>query len=154
MPGPLTRGYIQSFNFTIERQLPWDSVANIAYVGTRTVHQLIQRDLNTAGLGSGLTSQTTLSSLPFAKLYGRTNGVTLWDGWAYGTYNGLQASLNKSFSNGLLIKAAYTFSKTLNFADDDGTASVIQLGLGPDPQAQLRPRGLRPHPHVHRGLGV
>jgi hypothetical protein len=124
LPGPLTRGYIQSFNFTIERQLPWDSVANIAYVGTRTVHQLIQRDLNTAGLGSGLTSQTTLSSLPFAKLYGRTNGVPLWDGWAYGTYNGLQASLNKSFSNGLLIKAAYTFSKTLNFADDDGTAST------------------------------
>jgi hypothetical protein len=37
-PGPLHRGYIQSFNFTVERQLPWEMVADVAYVGTRTVH--------------------------------------------------------------------------------------------------------------------
>ena len=141
LPGTLTRGYIQSFNFTIERQLPWDTVANVAYVGTRTVHQLIQRDLNTAGLGSGLTQATILSSLPFAKLYGRTNGVPMWDGWAYGTYNGLQASLNKSFSKGLFAKVAYTFSKTLNFADDDANTAPFTWEWEPILKRNYGPAG-------------
>jgi hypothetical protein len=140
-PGPLHRGYIQSFNFTIERQLPWDSVANIAYVGTRTVHQLIQRDINTAGLGTGINQATILRSLPMAILYGRTNGVPMWDGWAYGTYNALQASLNKSFTKGLLIKVAYTFSKTLNFADDDGNTAVFTWEWDPILKRNYGPAG-------------
>ncbi len=122
-PGHLTRGYIQSFNFTVERELPWAAVATVAYVGTRTIHQLIQRDINTAGLGTGVSTQKIMSSLPFAILHGRTNGVIMWDGWAYGAYNGLQASVNKSFSTGLFAKLAYTFSKTLNFADDDANTA-------------------------------
>ncbi|MBI4874357.1 MAG: TonB-dependent receptor [Acidobacteria bacterium] len=122
--GPLHRGYIQSFNFTIERQLPWDSVANVAYVGTRTIHQMLDIDINTAGPGTGANQQTIRENLPLAKLYGRTNGASMWDGWANGSYNALQASLNKSFSKGLFLKAAYTFSKTFNYADDDGWASV------------------------------
>jgi hypothetical protein len=102
---------------------------------------MIQRDINTAGLGSGLTQQTIRSSLPFAILYGRSNGVPMWDGWAYGTYNGLQASLNKSFSNGLPIKAAYTFSKTLNLADDDGNTAPFSWEWDPILRRNYGPAG-------------
>ncbi len=129
--GRLTRGYIQSFNLTIERQLPWDSVANIAYVGTRTIHQMLDIDINTAGPGTGVNQATINANLPLAKLYGRTNGANMWDGWANGKYDSLQASLNKSFSKGLFMKAAYTFSKTFNYADDDGWASVRSFNWGP-----------------------
>lgn len=139
--GPLHRGYIQSFNFTIERQLPWDAVGNVAYVGTRTVHQLIDIDINTAGLGTGVNTATIMASLPLAQLYGRTNGASMWDGWAYGTYNSLQASLNKSFSKGLLVKAAYTFSKTLDFADDDGWQGLWNWNWGPTIKRNYGPAG-------------
>ncbi len=137
--GQLHRGYIQSWNFTVERQLPWDTIANVAYVATRTIHQMIDIDINTAGLGTGLTSASTRANLPLAQLYGRTNGANMWDGWAVAKYNALQASLNKYLSKGFLVKAAYTFSKTLDYADDDGwtglwnwnVSSLIRKNYGP-----------------------
>ncbi|MBI2687379.1 MAG: TonB-dependent receptor [Acidobacteria bacterium] len=118
--GELHRGYIQSWNFTIERSLPMNMVGSIAYVGTRTIHQLLDRDINTAGPGLGVST----ANLPLAKLYGRTIGTNMWDGIGYGSYNAFQAALNKSLSHGLLLKASYTWSKTLNFADDDGWAGL------------------------------
>jgi outer membrane receptor protein involved in Fe transport len=51
--GELHRGYIQSWNVTVERRLPGDFVSSIAYVGNSTVHQLADRDINAAGPGMG-----------------------------------------------------------------------------------------------------
>lgn len=45
----LHRGYIQSWNATIERKLPWEMIGNVAYVATPTIHQLIDIDINTVG---------------------------------------------------------------------------------------------------------
>ena len=42
----LERGYIQSWNFTLEKQLPGDWVAQAGYVATRTIRQLGYLDLN------------------------------------------------------------------------------------------------------------
>jgi hypothetical protein len=39
-------------------------------------------------------------------------------------YNSLQVAINKSFSKGLMIKGAYTYSKTMDYTDDDGWAST------------------------------
>jgi len=115
--GKLTRGYIQSWNFTAERKLPLDTVVSAAYVASRVIHQMIYRNINTAGPGSSLD---LLKNLPLAKLYGRTVASNMWDGFAYGTYNALQVTLNKSFSKGLLLKGGYTWGRYMNMAEDDG----------------------------------
>jgi outer membrane receptor protein involved in Fe transport len=117
--GPLHRGYIQSWNFTVERKLPGDMVAGAGYVGTKTVHQLMDRNINVAGPGTLNTSD-----LPLAQLYGRTNNAWMWDGIGRGRYDSLQVTFDKSFTRGLFLKAAYTWSKTLNMADDDGWTSL------------------------------
>ena len=39
-------------------------------------------------------------------------------------YHSLQVALNKPFSKGLFVKAAYTYSKAMNRQDDDGWSSV------------------------------
>jgi outer membrane receptor protein involved in Fe transport len=114
--GKLTRGYIQSWNFTVERKLPLDAVVSAAYVATRTIHQMIYRNINTVGPGLGADTR----NLPLAKLYGRTNAANMWDGFAYGSYNSLQVTLNKSFSKGLYLKGAYTWGRYMNMAEDDG----------------------------------
>ncbi len=137
--GMLHRGYTQQWSFLVERRLPFDSVANIAYVGTRTIHQLIDIDINTAGPGSAVTGAS--KTLPLALLYGRTNGASMWDGWAYGAYNGLQASLNKNMSKGLFLKAAYTWSKSMSFADEDGWASLPLWTWGPMIKRNYAPTG-------------
>jgi hypothetical protein len=114
--GMIHRGYIQSWNFTIERKLPFDSVGQVGYVATRTIHQMLYRNINTDGPGEDVNA----ANRALAKLYGRTVTSNMWDGIGYGTYNGLQATLNKSFSKGFMTKASYSFGRYMNMGEDDG----------------------------------
>jgi hypothetical protein len=134
--GPLTRGYIQSWNLTVQRKLPLDIIGDVAYVGTRTVHQLADRNINNAGLGSSLNLQ---ANLPLAKLYGKTIGANMWDGIADGYYHALQASLNKNFGHGLFLKGAYTWSRTFNMVEDEGWAGYAFTNWEQEIERNLAP---------------
>lgn len=116
--GKINRGYIQSWNFTVENKLPSNFVTTVAYVGTQSTHMLAERDINAAAPG------TPNTQTPYALQYGRTNPIAMWDGWLSSHYHSLQTSLNRQFSNGLLLKGAYTFSKAINMTDDNGWAAV------------------------------
>ncbi|HBY63971.1 MAG TPA: hypothetical protein DEH78_29460, partial [Solibacterales bacterium] len=135
--GMLNRGYIQSWNFTIERKLPWEMVGSMAYVATRTIHQMIDININTAGPGLGIST----ANLPLAKAYGRTIGTNMWDGWANGKYDSLQSSLQKNFTNGLFLRTAYTFGKARNFADEDGWVGLRLWNWGPMIDRNYGPAG-------------
>jgi hypothetical protein len=111
------RGYVQSYNFTLERQLPGAVVMSAGYVGQHTVHQLADYDINAGFPGSG----TAL--LPQAGI-GRTTATNMWDGYLSGEYNSLQVAFNRQFSNGLMLKGAYTWSHAIDYADDDGWTGV------------------------------
>ena len=113
------RGYEQSWNFTIERQLPLNLLTSVAYVGSHSVHLLADYDINSGYPGSGTTG------LPYYALYGRTLPTNMWDGYLSSSYNSLQVALNRSFSKGLMIKGAYTFSKAIDYADADGWQSML-----------------------------
>jgi hypothetical protein len=117
--GMLHRGYIQSWNFIIERKLPGDLVGTLGYVGTKSTHLLADRDINAAAPGTGVAGQ------PLYQTIGRTAATTMWDGWLDSNYHSLQTSVNRSFSKGFLLKASYTFSKAINQTDDDGWAAVM-----------------------------
>ena len=116
--GQLSRGYIQSWNLTLERKLPWGMLGSAGYVATRTINQMLDRDINTVGPGLGKDR----ANLPLAKINGRTIGANMWDGWGYGAYDSLQANVQKQFGSGLFFTTSYTFSKALNMADDTGWA--------------------------------
>ncbi|MBE0656505.1 MAG: hypothetical protein IH602_02385, partial [Bryobacteraceae bacterium] len=118
--GQLNRGYIQSWNLTFERKLPFDMVGSVAYVATKTIRQMIDRNINTIGPGLGGDNR----NLPLYKAHGRTIGMNMWDGIGYATYNSLQATLNKNFTHGLFMKSSFTWGKALNMADDTGWAGV------------------------------
>jgi hypothetical protein len=111
------RGYVQSWNFTLERQLPGQVVLSTGYVAQHTVHQLADYDINAGFPGSG----TAL--LPQAGI-GRTVPTQMWDGYLSSSYNSLQVSANRQFSNGLMLKGAYTWSHAIDYADDDGWTGV------------------------------
>lgn len=116
--GEISRGYIQSWNVTVERKLPSDIVASVGYVGTQSVHQLMDRDINAAPPGGGPAGR------PLASTQNRRIGMSMWDGIANGHYHGLQVAVNRQFSRGLFLKSAYTWSKAINWTDDDGWAGV------------------------------
>src|SRR5262249_11248401 len=116
--GLIHRGYIQSWNFTVERRLPQGLVTSVAYVGTQSVHLLADRDINTGFPGSGQGGR-----LYFQK-FRRSTQTNMWDGYLSSHYHALQVALNKSFSKGLLVKGAYTYSKAIDMTDEDGWAGV------------------------------
>ena len=116
--GPLHRGYVQSWNFTIEQKLPSDVIASVAYVGQHSVHLMADNNINSEAPGGGV------AGLPFYASFGRSVATSMWDGYLSSSFNSLQVAANKSFTKGLLIKAAYTYSKAIDYTDDDGWASV------------------------------
>ena len=112
------RGYVQSWNFTVERKLPLNMVTSVAYVGTHSVHLLADYDINAGSPGSGTTG------LPYYAAYGRTVATQMWDGYLSSNYHSLQVAVNRGFSKGFMVKGAYTYSKAIDYTDDDGWASV------------------------------
>jgi hypothetical protein len=119
-PGQLNRGYIESWNFIIERKLPAKFLVSVGYVGTQTVHQFGDFDVNASLPGTGQAGQ------PFNRpqFGNRTASTLFWQGFLSSNYHALQVSINRQFANGLLVKGAYTYSKAIDFTDDDGWAGL------------------------------
>jgi predicted secreted protein len=116
--GYIHRGYVQSWNFTLERKLPENFLLSVGYVGQHSIHLLADRDINTGYPGS------TLANLPYNLLYGRTQATDMWDGYLSSSYNSMQVAFTRTFSQGLMIKGAYTWSHAIDYADDDGWTGV------------------------------
>jgi hypothetical protein len=117
--GLLKRGYIQSWNFVIERKLPAELLVSAGYIGTQTIRSFADLDVNAAQQpGTGQAGR------PHFARHGRTAQTLLFQGYLSANYHSLQLALNRPFRGGLFLKGAYTFSKAINFTDEDGWASV------------------------------
>jgi hypothetical protein len=112
--GHLRRGYIQSWNFIVEKQLPWKLDASVGYVGTLTVDSFADWNGNAAAPGTGQAGQ------PFFQKFGRTADTLFWNGFVGANYHALQASLTRRVGGGLTLQGAYTWSHAINYTDDDG----------------------------------
>ncbi len=112
-PGNVDRASLHQWNVTLERRLPYDLVGTVAYVGTRTNGGYADINLNYAQPGTGNAGRQ------FFAQSGNAN-ILDWGAWTTSKYHSLQTSLNRPFKNGLLLKGAYTWSKAMNMADEDG----------------------------------
>jgi len=112
--GEITRGYIQSWNFTIERRIPGDFLTSVAYVGTQSTNMMGDKDINSGQvIGAGNLGR------PYSSRFGRNTSTLFWDGMFSANYHALQTSIRRQ-ARGLLVQGAYTWSKALNMADDEG----------------------------------
>ena len=107
----------------VERRLPGELIASVGYVGNQTVRQFVDRDINAAPIGTGPTGR------PLAATQNRLIETLMWDGWASSNYHSMQVALNRSFSKGFLLKGAYTWSKSINMADEDGWVALPLTNL-------------------------
>jgi len=118
LEGPFSRGYIQSWNLFLQRKLPQEFLVDVGYVGTQTVRQMADEDLNAAPVDGGNMGR------PFFGKFGRTAPTNRLNGWLSANYHALQAAINRPFRRGLFVKGAYTWSHAINMTDDDGWASL------------------------------
>lgn len=138
--GMINRGYIQSWNFTVERRLPGEFLVSAGYVGNQTVRQFLDININAAPVGAGPAGR------PLAASQGRLVDAFMWDGWGNGNYHSLQVAINKNLSRGLFMKGAYTWSKAINMADEDGWVSLPLTNI---PEALRRNRALASYDRTH-----
>lgn len=136
--GKFTRGYIQSFNLTLERQLRWGFVGSAGYVGTRTIHQMASLNVNAAEPGGGQAGR------PLSARFGRRVDLTVIQPFQTGTYDSLQARLDRRFEHGLSTKIAYTFGKAINWTDDSAGGLFFNA-----PSALARSRALANYDRTH-----
>ena len=138
--GELHRGYIHSWNYTLERRLPGEMILSAGYVGNQTVHQFLDRDINAAPIGSGPTGR------PLVATQNRLIETLMWDGFGSSNYHAMQVSMNKSMAKGLFLKGGYTWSKSINMSDDDGWAGLPLTNLE---SAMRRNRALAGYDRTH-----
>jgi len=146
--------YAENWSLGVQHVFHQDYTAEVRYLGNRGIHLATQIQLNvqpevtaSTKLPTYITAapaDTTLAALPstLAKIESISTGhwvpafyaagfnqskITSYQPWSESNYNGLAASLNRRFKNGLLLDFAYTWSKTM----DDATATVNSTSLTP-----------------------
>src|SRR5262249_11003948 len=77
------------------------------------------------------------------RLFQRTAPTYYMNGWLSSDYHALQIAVNRRFSGGLLVKGAYTFSKAIDMADDDGRQGLF-WNYGPEIYRNRSPSRFHP----------
>lgn len=139
----LTNPRTTQWNFDVERELPGNMLLTIAYLGSRGQKLLVNDDYNPFG---GFSTETA-AHLPRVNpdrgaMAVRTNG-----GDSY--YNGLAVTVERKFSHGVMLRSAYTYSKSI---DDSSNIFVITGGssYAQDVTNRAADRGLSAFNAFHR----
>ena len=117
-PDHQVRKYIQSWNLTVERELPWKMTGQIGYVGTRAVGQMGFININASAPGTGTNGR------PLFQQFGIAQDVNEILPYKTTTYDALQSQLTRRFSNGAVFGMVYTFSHAINYADNDANPRI------------------------------
>lgn len=107
--GRYRRGYIESFNFTIERDLGAAFILRTGYVGTRSIRQALTNFEANAGLipGAGAAGR------PFFALFGVNANRAFHIPMVHQRYDSWQTNVTRRFTRGLFLTSSFTWSKTI-----------------------------------------
>lgn len=110
------RGYVQSWNLTVEKQLgKW--IGSAGYVATRSIRQTSFLNANWADLGTGNAGQQLV------KKFGRTAATTYIGNLPTNKYDSMQARIQRRFSSGYQVQFAYTWSHSLGYTQENSVSS-------------------------------
>lgn len=120
IPSPFDRGYINSFNFTVEQECK-GFVFQTGYVGALDIRPLVNMNLNASAPGTGQAGG--LLSQKFGKVYTATiNGEVPFK---RNSYNSLQTKVTRRFAQGSLLGFVWTWSRTLDYEDDEELNAML-----------------------------
>jgi hypothetical protein len=126
-----------NWNFTLQRELPWNILGDIAYVGSSSNHLLYRLNQNAIPLGAAWLPQnqdplnanpkfdgSTSNAANFYRPYSGFTNTTAYGFGANSNYHALQMSANRRLGNDLTFGVAYTWSKAMGTTNDDYTGNV------------------------------
>ena len=110
-PQTFHRGYIESYNFTVQRDLGEGFNVQAAYVGNRGIRQTVIQNINSAGPGGGNTGRALYAA------FQRTSNISYFTPFNTSSYNSLQLQATRRIK-GAMIGVSYTLSRAVDYADD------------------------------------
>src|SRR5260370_29721643 len=113
IPSDYRTSYIQTWHFTVQRELAKNLVLDVAYVGTRGVGLMILGDYNQAR-PNGPTETLSLQARRPIQQFGL---IQIAYGGGFLTYHALQTKLEKRFSNRFYLLNTFTWSKSIDKAN-------------------------------------
>ena len=114
---------IQQWSFGVQRQIGNSWLAEVNYVGTRSTHLDVLSDFNQPIINGNVSTGIA----PYANF----GYVEYTNPLGVGKYNGLEATLSRRFSNGLSMRLAYTYSRSL-----DNTPEELETNSGAAPNGR------------------
>lgn len=111
-PAEFNRGYINSFNVTVQHEIGAGVVGQAAYVGTRAIRQMANVNINASGPGGGNAGRALFPQ------FGRTATIDMQMPFRDAKYDALQAQLTRRLSAESMFGLSYTFSKAVNYTDN------------------------------------
>jgi hypothetical protein len=109
----LDNPYVNVYNLSVQHELPWDTVATLAYAGSRGIHLLRSNDVNTA-LPTIRADGTPFypANVPRQNTAFSTIELKSSDGNSW--YNAMIFELRKRWNRSFTIQSAYTFSRNID----------------------------------------
>ncbi len=118
---PIRFPTVDSWNFTVQRQLGQGMSAEVGYVGTKGTHVFAgtggDYDPNQADI-NGFGTLTTNQRKPFFNKFGWSQNLRYYGSDASNSYHSVQMKFDKRFAAGLSVMTHFTFSKNIDY---DGT---------------------------------
>jgi hypothetical protein len=110
-PQVYNRGYVESWNFTIQRDIGAGVNLQAAYVGSRGVRQTVNQNINAGGPGGGNAGRALFPR------FGRITNITYHNPFNTSQYDGFQFQGTKRMG-ATMLGVSYTFSKSISWGDD------------------------------------
>ena len=113
-------GSVDQWNFGLQRELGSSVVVTLDYVGTKGTHLSTLRNLNQPFFNSNGTVKNALVGTTFVPIvpYPDLGPIEYRENNANSMYHGMEASVEKRFSRGLSFRTSYTFSKSIDEAQE------------------------------------
>jgi hypothetical protein len=124
-----------NYSFSIQRDIGFKTVVDVAYVGSAARHLLYQRNINPIPMYAKFDPKnidtTTGSPLPnnFLRPYLGLSSINVRGFGGTSNYNALQLTANRRMSRGIQFGLSYTYSKALGIAagDFDGMSPYFDM---------------------------
>jgi hypothetical protein len=120
VPFDFRRGYVHSYNLTVQHEFSSHLTAEAGYVGAKGVRLLTNENLNAAPINGGTAGRAL-----YLLTNGNGNDMNCFCPDAPNYYNSLQTKLTWRLTGGSAIGAVYTFSRAINWEDSEEEASVF-----------------------------
>jgi hypothetical protein len=114
-PQNMRRGYIESYNFTIQRDLGHGFSLQSGYVGTMSIRQFAEVNINASVPNGGASGR------PYGVLYGDQSDLNVIEPFNSSRFNSLQTKAVKRFRGSSTVRLSYTWSQAIDYSDNSDT---------------------------------